>query len=252
MRLRILGSAGAEFPDFRPPAFLIDDSLLLDAGTIGSVLTEEEQWQLRHIFITHTHLDHVRGIPALADNIIIKNLQHLVTIYATEQVVTALRNHLMNDIIWPDFTRLPSAEEPVMRYDIIHPGIPVKVNGYTLTAIEVNHTVPAVGYCLEGNGRRLIYTGDTGPTDEIWQYASGADALIVEVSFPNDQQPLALLTKHLCCSLLEKELAKIPVLPKRILITHPKPQYYGQIRREIEMLGIKQVELLRDGTIYDI
>lgn len=252
MRLRILGSAGAEFPDFRPPAFLIDDTLLLDAGTIGAVLTEDEQWQLRHIFITHTHLDHIRGIPALADNIIIKSLQHLVTIYATEPVISALRNHLMNGVIWPDFTALPSPEDPVLRYDIIQPRCPVRVNGYTLTAIEVNHTVPAVGYCLECDGKRLVYTGDTGPTDEIWKFASNADALIVEVSFPNDQEPLALLTKHLCCSLLEKELAKIPVLPKRILITHPKPQYYGQIRREIERLGIKQVELLRDGTIYDI
>lgn len=252
MRLRILGSAGAEFPDFRPPAFLIDETLLLDAGTIGAVLTEEEQWQLRHIFITHTHLDHIRGIPALADNIIIKSLQHLVTIYATEPVINALRHHIMNGIIWPDFTILPTPEDPVLRYDIIQPRCPVKVNGYTLTAIEVNHTVPAVGYCLESNGKRLVYTGDTGPTDEIWGAASEADALIVEVSFPNDQEPLALLTKHLCCSLLEKELAKIPVLPRRILITHPKPQYYNQIRHEIEALGIKQVELLRDGTIYDI
>jgi len=252
MRLRILGSAGAEFPDFRPPAFLIDDTLLLDAGTIGAVLTEDEQWQLRHIFITHTHLDHIRGIPALADNIIIKSLQHLVTVYATEPVICALRNHLMNGIIWPDFNILPTPEDPVLRYNIITPRCPVQVNGYTLTAIEVNHTVPAVGYCLESEGKRLVYTGDTGPTDEIWEFASGADALIVEVSFPSDQEPLALLTRHLCCSLLEKELAKIPILPKRILITHPKPQYYGQIRREIEQLGIKQVELLRDGTIYDI
>ncbi len=112
--------------------------------------------------------------------------------------------------------------------------------------------MPAVGYCVEKNGVRLVYTGDTGPTDEIWHYASGADALIVEVSFPNNQEPLALLTQHLCCSLLEKELAKISELPKRILITHPKPQYYEQIRNEIAQMGIRQVELLRDGNIYDI
>jgi len=213
MRLRILGSAGAEFPDFRPPAFLIDDTLLLDAGTIGAVLTEDEQWQLRHIFITHTHLDHIRGIPALADNIIIKNLQHLVTIYATEAVISALRNHLMNGIIWPDFTQLPTPEDPVLRYNIIKPCCPVQANGYTLTAIEVNHSVPAVGYCLESEGRRLVYTGDTGPTDEIWEYASGADALIVEVSFPSDKEPLALLTGHLCCSLLKKSLPKSRYCP---------------------------------------
>lgn len=262
MKLRILGSAGAEFPDFRPPAFLIDDSLLLDAGTIGSVLTEEEQWLIKNIFITHAHLDHIRSIPALADNIIVKNLRHLVDVYAPQSVIEALRNHLFNGLIWPDFTCLPSPEEPVLRFNTIDPLTPVTlcdkntvsscVGGYSLTAVPVHHTVPAVGYCVEHSGRRLVYTGDTGPTDAIWSYASGADALIVEVSFPNNQEPLALLTQHLCCSLLEKELAKISELPKRILITHPKPQYYEQIRDEIAQMGIRQVELLRDGTIYDI
>lgn len=258
MKLRILGSAGAELPDFRPPAFLIDDGLLLDAGTIGSVLTEEEQWNIKTIFITHAHLDHIRGIPALADNIIVKNLRHSVDVYATDSVIAALRNHLFNGLIWPDFTLLPTLEEPVLRLHPITPcqalevgnGVPDK--HYTLTAIPVHHTVPAVGYCVDHQGKRLVYTGDTGPTDEIWSYASGADALIVEVSFPNSQESLSLLTQHLCCSLLEKELAKMAVLPKRILITHPKPQYYQQIKDEILQLGIKQVELLRDGTIYDI
>lgn len=258
MKLRILGSAGAELPDFRPPAFLIDDALLLDAGTIGSVLTEEEQWGIKTIFITHAHLDHIRGIPALADNIIVKNLQHSVDVYATDSVIEALRTHLFNGLIWPDFTCLPNADEPVLRLHPIAPcqalevgnGVPDK--RYTLTAIPVHHTVPAVGYCLDHQGKRLVYTGDTGPTEAIWSYASGADALIVEVSFPNSQEALSLLTQHLCCSLLEQELAKMAVLPKRILITHPKPQYYQQIKDEILQLGIKQVELLRDGTIYDI
>jgi ribonuclease BN (tRNA processing enzyme) len=252
MKLRVLGSAGAEFPDFRPPAFLIDETLLLDAGTIGAVLTEEEQGRLRHIFVTHAHLDHIRGIPALADNVIIKSLRHTVLVYAPAQVIDAMRQHLFNGVIWPDFTRLPSPEQPVISYDTVHPGRPLKVNGYTVTPIEVDHTVPAVGYCLESGGKKLVYTGDTGPTEQIWQYASGADALIVEVSFPNDQQSLALLTKHLCSSLLIKELVKIPVMPARILITHPKPQYFNQIKQEIEALGLKNVELLRDGSVYEI
>jgi ribonuclease BN (tRNA processing enzyme) len=97
-----------------------------------------------------------------------------------------------------------------------------------------------------------VYTGDTGPTDEIWQYASGADALIVEVSFPNSMEPLALLTKHLTSELLRAELDKIAELPQRILITHPKPQYYDIIRSEIECLGLKGMELLHDGVQFDI
>jgi ribonuclease BN (tRNA processing enzyme) len=262
MKLRILGSAGAELPGFRPPAFLVDESLLLDAGTIGAVLTEEEQWNIRNIFITHAHLDHIRSIPALADNIIVKNLRHQVDVFAPVSVIDALRTHLFNGLIWPDFTCLPTHEEPVLRFNLIEPFEPVFLgkgsperrcgDGYILTAVPVHHTVPAVGYCVDHGGCRLVYTGDTGPTHEIWSYASGADALIVEVSFPNSQESLALLTQHLCCSLLETELAKMADLPKKILITHPKPQYYQIIKDEIDQLGIKQVELLRDGNYYDI
>lgn len=252
MKLRVLGSAGAEFPDFRPPAFLIDDHLLLDAGTIGSVLTEEEQWKLDHLFITHSHLDHIRAIPALADNIIVKNLRHTVTVHSTQDVVAAMQNHLFNNIIWPDFTVLPTPDNPVITFDTIAAGREYSVSDFSIRAIPVNHTVPAVGYRVRQGSTTLLYTGDTGPTDEIWQYANGIDALIVEVSFPNSMESLALVTKHLTSSLLKAELEKIEILPKRILITHPKPQYVELIRTEVEALGLKQIELLYDGAVFEI
>jgi len=252
MKLRVLGSAGAEFPNFRPPAFMIDEHLLLDAGTIGSVLTEEEQWGLKHIFITHSHLDHIRAITALADNIIIKNLRHLVQVFSIPEVISALREHMFNNVIWPDFSSIPSPERPVISFETINSGADYSVSDYRIRAIPVNHTVPAVGYRVCHGSTTLLYTGDTGPTEEIWQYASGVDVLIVEVSFPNNMEPLALLTKHLTCSLLIAELEKIVRLPNRILITHPKPQYYDIIRSELECLGLNEVELLHDGAVFDI
>jgi ribonuclease BN (tRNA processing enzyme) len=252
MKLRVLGSAGAEFPNFRPPAFLIDDQLLLDAGTIGSVLTEEEQWGIKDVFITHSHLDHIRAIPALADNIIIKNLRHTVRIYSIADVIAAMREHMFNNIIWPDFTVIPSPERPVISFETIETGVEYSVSGYRIRAIPVDHTVPTVGYRVCQGSTTLVYTGDTGPTEEIWKHVSGIDALIVEVSFPNNMEPLALLTKHLTCSLLSVELEKIVRLPKRIFITHPKPQYYDIIRTEIDCLGLKEIELLHDGAIFDI
>jgi ribonuclease BN (tRNA processing enzyme) len=252
MKLRVLGSAGAEFPNFRPPAFLIDDQLLLDAGTIGSVLTEEEQWRLKNIFITHSHLDHIRAIPALADNVIIKNLSHTVNIFSTQDVIDALRQHLFNNVIWPDFTCIPSSDKPVLRYEAITCGREYTIGDYRIQAVQVDHTVPAVGYRVCKGDTTLVYTGDTGPTEEIWHYASGADALIVEVSFPNNMEPLALLTKHLTCSLLSTELEKIESMPARIFVTHPKPQYYDIIRSEIDCLGLKEIELLHDGAIFEL
>lgn len=252
MKLKVLGSAGAELPDFRPPAFLLDDQLLLDAGTIGSVLSEEEQLKIHTIFITHSHLDHIRSIPALADNIIIKNQLRTVSVISSLDVVAALKAHLFNDVIWPDFTKIPSSENSVIKFEIISPYQECLVSDYRIKAIPVNHTVPTVGFYVESGGRRLVYTGDTGPTDEIWSYCSGIDALIVEVSFPDSMEELAQLTKHLTASMLVKELAKIDVLPKRILITHPKPQYYERIRSEVESMGIAGVELLHDGYEYQI
>lgn len=252
MKLRILGSAGAELPDFRPPAFLLDDQLLLDAGTIGSVLSEEEQWKIHTIFITHSHLDHIRSIPALADNIIIRNQPHTVSVQSIGEVIAAMQNHLFNDTIWPDFTKIPTVENPVLKFTTISPYRENNVHGYRITAIPVNHTVPTVGYLVKSGERTLVYTGDTGPTEEIWPHCSGADALIVEVSFPDSMKDLALLTKHLTASMLVEELAKIDVLPKRILITHPKPQYYDIIQSEIKALAIAGVELLRDGSVYEI
>lgn len=252
MKLRVLGSAGAEFPDFRPPAFLIDDHLLLDAGTIAAALTEEEQVRLRHLFITHSHLDHIRGIPALADNIIIRNYQHTVTVYSIKDVVSAMQDHLFNNIIWPDFTVIPTPDNPVISFVTIETDREYAVSDYSVRAIPVSHTVPAVGYRVCQGDTTLLYTGDTGPTEEIWHYANGVDALIVEVSFPNSMESLALLTKHLTCSLLKAELEKITILPKRILVTHPKPQFVDIIRTEIESLGLKEIELLHDGAEFKI
>lgn len=252
MKLRVLGSAGAEFPNFRPPAFLIDGHLLLDAGTVGSVLSEEEQWNLQNILITHSHLDHIRALPALADTVIIRNISHTVRIFSIPEVISAMRDHMFNNVIWPDFTVLPSPERPVISFETIAAGVEYTLSDYRIQAIPVNHTVPAVGYRVCHGSTTLVYTGDTGPTDEIWQYASGADALIVEVSFPNSMEPLALLTKHLTSELLRAELDKIAELPQRILITHPKPQYYDIIRSEIECLGLKGMELLHDGVQFDI
>jgi ribonuclease BN (tRNA processing enzyme) len=251
MKLRVLGSAGAEFPHFHPPGFLLDETLLLDAGTIGAVLAEDEQWAIRHILITHAHLDHIRGIPVLADNILIKNLAHQVKIAGPREVLAALKTHLLNNIIWPDFARLPSPDAPVISYLELEPGQTADINGYAVTACRVNHSVPAVGYIVRRQNKGILYTGDTGPTETIWQQAAGLSALIVEASFPNAMEERALLTGHLTPQLLGKELWKVAQLPPRILVTHPKPQYYDTIRAELEALRIPRLELLRDGNVYE-
>jgi len=252
VKLRVLGCSGAEFPGHSPSAFLIDDSLLLDAGTVGSVLNEEEQWRIRNILVTHPHLDHIRSIPLLADNIVVSGLSQTVEVVSIKEVIAAIGSHLMNGVIWPDFTKIPTAEAPVLRYREIVPEEVFQVGPYTVQACPVNHTVPAVGYRVSKGGTSLIYTGDTGPTQRIWELAEDAAALVVEVSFPSEMEEIALLTGHLTPRLLGTELKKLRTLPQRILITHLKPQYYERIKGELDALGLPGVELLQDGSVYDL
>lgn len=256
MKIHVLGASGAVFPGQRPPAFLVDDSLLLDAGTIGAVLDEQAQWKIRTILVTHAHLDHICSIPFLADNIILRDKKHSVSIMSIPAVLKTLKKNLLNDQIWPDFTRIPTVERAVLRLEPIKPRKPFSLGDYTVTAHNVSHSVPAVGYALtDRKGKRLIYTGDTGPTDAIWaaETQNGeTDALIVEVSFPNRMAGMAELTGHLTAALLKQEIKKMRHTPQSILITHPKPQYRALIERELAALRMPMVRLLKTGETVEI
>jgi len=251
MQLRVLGCSGAESPGHHPSAFLLDGSLLLDAGTIGAVLAPEDQLRIRDILITHPHLDHICGIPLLADNLIIQGFQQGVHLVSTSEVLAAIRAHLLNGVIWPDFTLIPSAADPVLCYGEISLEQEIQVGGFSVKAFGVNHTVPAVGYRIARGGTTLLYTGDTGPTDRIWEMAGDLSALLVEVSFPDDMEAMARMTGHLTPSLLRTELAKLGKRPPRILVTHLKPQFYEKIAAELAAV-LPGVELLQDGGVYDL
>jgi ribonuclease BN (tRNA processing enzyme) len=252
MNLKVLGSAGAEFPDYHPPAYMIDDSLLLDAGTIGSVLHDHEQWNIKSILLSHSHLDHIKGIPFLADNIIISKINNTVRLISTHEILNAVSKHIFNNIVWPDFSAIPSKSNPVIEYVEIQSETEFEIDGYSITAIPVNHSVPAIGYLIRKGETALLYTGDTGPTDKIWQFAEKASALIVEVSFPDEMKDMALLTGHLTPSLLLNELSKIKLIPPLILVTHTKPQYREEIIRELGEIQLSEIKLMCDGDVYNI
>jgi ribonuclease BN (tRNA processing enzyme) len=253
MKLRVLGCSGAEFPGHNPPAFLIDRKILLDGGTIGAQLSESEQWEIKDILITHSHLDHIKGIPFLADNIVIKNKRHSITLFGIKETLTALRENLLNDKLWPDFTKISAAIDPVIKLKNVSVGRAFRIGDYTIKACRVNHTVSAVGYAVKDRtGRVLLYTGDTGPTDEIWHIAPKIDAVIVEVSFPNKMEMLAKKTGHLTSKLLAVELEKMKNFHGRVFVTHPKPQYIDCIKKEIHQIGRWGIEMLKERKVYEI
>jgi ribonuclease BN (tRNA processing enzyme) len=255
MEVSILGSAGSEAPGLNPPAFLIDDFLLLDAGTVSLTLDNIAQCRITHIFLTHAHLDHLKGIPFLVDNLTSMNPACQILVLSGKEVISDIRKHIFNNRIWPDFTAIPDAQNPVLRYEIISTRKPVVIGDYRILATRVNHTVPAYGYLVEhASGASLLYTGDTGPTEAIWKKMHGHNvkALIVGVSFPNELRERALATGHLCPSLLEAEIRKMPSMPERIYISHLKPPFRPQIEAELARIPGVCLELLEEGKTFRI
>ncbi|MFZ5998386.1 MAG: 3',5'-cyclic-nucleotide phosphodiesterase [Nitrospirota bacterium] len=255
MWIKVLGCSGAEFPRHNPPGFLLDGIILFDAGSLTNVLDSRAQSRIKHIFITHAHLDHIRDIPFLADNIIVEKRKQRVNILSIPPVLRTIKKHLLNDSLWPDFTIIPGYENAVLKYYELKEGQHIKVNSYSITPYRVHHSVPAAGYLVEDSSRRrFFYTGDTGPTDATWKKIGDKKlhCLIIEASFPDRLSKLARMTGHLTPRLLREELLKMEQMPENIYITHPKPQHLKTIKAELDRIRISNLRLLKEGETIRI
>ena len=253
MKIRVLGCYGSEFPDYHITTFLINDSLLLDAGTVTSVLTLDEQTQIHNILVTHCHLDHTKDILFLADNVVGKE-NGSIEIISISQVIDNLKIHLLNDKIWPDFTIIPTEKKPTLQFRIIETKKTFLVNGLRVKAVYVNHTVDAVGYIISDEKSSIIYTGDTGPTDELWQEANeltDLKAVIIETSFPDHLHTLAEMSGHLTPLMLKDQLDKLRNRDPSILIFHMKPQYLKELKKDIARLKNPNIIVLKQGDVFE-
>ena len=236
MRLRVLGcSGGIGGRHLRTTSFLVDGDVLIDAGTGVGDLTLAELSQIDHVFVTHSHLDHVGSIPFMVDTVGGMRSRPLI-VHATQPTIEILRNHLFNWSIWPDFAEIPSPQAPFLRYEEIELGKPVTLAGRRFTPIPARHTVPAVGYHLDSGAASLVFTGDTGPNDALWQTVNriaNLKFLIIETAFSNKERQLAEMSRHLCPETLAEELAKLERNPE-IYITHLKPGEIEPTMLEIE------------------
>lgn len=250
MKIKVLGCAGAEMPGHNPPGFLLDDTILLDAGSLTNKISLPAQRKIKDIFITHAHLDHIRSIPFLADNLVTNGGLDRINVMSIAPVIRTIKRDLFNSAVWPDFTIIPDPFNAIISLSEIRVGTPVATGRHTITAYKVRHSVPAVGYLAEDrDGASLFYTGDTGPTPGTWKRLGDRriDCLIIEASFPDSLRDLAIMTGHLTPSLLQLELRTMKRLPGKILITHPKPQYRRKIMAELRALPWKNIRLLREG-----
>lgn len=254
MKLRILGcSGGIGGRHLRTTSLLVDHDILIDAGTGVADLSIAELAVIDHLFLTHTHLDHIASLPLMVDTVGDRRLKPL-TIYGTEAVLSILKNHIFNWAIWPDFSEIPTAEKPFMRYQPIEVGKTVVLNGRRITALPVEHTVPAVGYHLDSGQGSLVFSGDTGPCDLFWRSVNrirNLKHLIIECAFSNREERLAVVSKHLCPSMLAAELQKLET-DCDIYITHLKPGQIELTMEEIEdCLGDFKPKMLQNNQVLE-
>jgi cAMP phosphodiesterase len=245
VKLQVLGCHGGELPSCRTTCFLVDDVLSLDAGALTSSLSLEQLCKVDDILVGHSHFDHVKDLPLMAD-LIIGRRDKPVTIHASRECARALREYMFNNALWPDFTRIPTRKEPVLRIKAFRAGSTFQVGPYTVQSIPVHHPVESCGFVITRGRTSLAMSGDTGPTDKLWKVLNQTPtlkALLVETSFPNALQQLADVSGHLTPQTLRSELDKFERNGSSVLVYHLKPAFIQPLKRELAELPVEVLEL---------
>lgn len=261
MQIKILGCSGGIGGSLRTTSMLVDDDILIDAGTGVGDLSMEELLTIEHIFVTHSHLDHIAFIPLLLDTVMGIRTEPVI-VHATQETLETLREHIFNWKIWPDFNAIPNSTKPFLRYSEVKLNETTNIKGRNFTPLPANHVVPAVGYQVDSGKNSLVFTGDTTVCDELWRKVREIDNLkyiIIETAFSNSEYELAALSKHLCPTTLVAELAKLKTKltqnskPVEVYITHLKPGEGEMIMQEITAYGLKPPpHALKNHQIFNL
>lgn len=255
MRIRILGCSGGIGAGSRTSAMLVDDDVLIDAGTGIGDLALADLKAIRHVFLTHAHLDHVAGLPMLVDLLFDPEFDVPLTVYARDETLQAIQTHLFNDVIWPDFGRLPSVERPILQFQQCHPGDTIRIGHRDFHAVDVAHSVPSLGYTVQNSGGVFALSGDTKANETLWPVLNACDdlrVLVIEVSFPNEMESLATEAGHYCPKTMTRDLERLQHSPE-IWLTGMKPGEEGRIYEQvIDAAPDKNIQMLSRGTVLTV
>lgn len=257
MKIRVLGCSGGIGKGVATTAFLVDDDMLIDAGTGVCDLSLDEMRRIRHIFITHSHLDHIASIPLLADTLFDDLIDNPLTVYARTETLSALKQHIFNWTIWPDFTTLPDKARPVLRFVQMQPSEVVETGGRSVEMIAVNHSIAGAGYRIESHGRSFAFSGDTTTNETLWPALNrhrSLDLLFVESAFSDKDIELAQKAFHYCPALLARDLPALQLETRpRVCVSHLKP---GEEKLIIEQcraaLPDWDLQALQNGDVFDL
>ncbi len=260
MSLRVLGCSGAIAAGCRTTAFLLDDRVLVDAGTGLGDLPLEALSRIDHVLLSHSHLDHILGVPLLADATL-RQRRALglgpIVVHALPATLQALQAHVLNDVIWPDFTRLPSAEQAALQLSPLSIGQTLSLDGRQIRVLPAAHTVPACGFAMRARDAEhwTVYTGDTGPNPALWESlrALPLAQLIIEVAFGDDEAALAARAGHHCPESLAAELLHCTPGAFPIWLTHLKPGEHEAIAAQLAArLPAHRARLLSAGQTLSL
>jgi 3',5'-cyclic-nucleotide phosphodiesterase len=241
VELYVVGCHGGETPKHRASAFLLDETLAIDAGAVTRGLDLTAQAKLDACLVSHAHLDHVRDLATLADNRCQMGCAPLL-VAGTRSTIESLRRHFFNGVLWPDFTRIPSGDGRgnTIEFKELALEAPTDVAGRIVRAVAVSHTIDCAGFVIETGGAAIAYSGDTGPTDRLWQVLAATPslkAMLVEVSFPDREAALAQVSGHYTPATLAADLSKFPAAPNiPTLLYHIKPFFQREVEEECARL----------------
>jgi ribonuclease BN (tRNA processing enzyme) len=242
MRVRVLGCSGAIAKDCRTTSFLIDGDVLVDAGTGVGDLSLQEMRAVRHVLLTHSHLDHIAALPLMVDAVA-SQLTAPIRVYALPGTIAALKTHVFNNVIWPDFSRIPSPQAPFVSFHEIQVGQTLELDGKHIEVLPAVHTVPACGYAVATERGSWVFTGDTERNPAFWHRINQMKvaALVIETAFSNRERDLAKRSLHLSPHALAEELDCIEKGRQfPIFITHTKPAETELIMTEIQCFDQEQ------------
>lgn len=232
-------------------SYLIDETLAIDAGSIGFYGTADEQARIKHVLISHSHLDHIASLPILVENAY-EGRRDCITIHGSREVLDCLRADVFNDRLWPDFERLSPPGAPLLKFQELEPLRTIELEGHRITPVPVDHLVPTLGFIIENRDAAIAIISDTGPTEVIWRRANATPflkAVFLEAAFPNAMVDLATASRHICPDQFAREVAKLD-RPTTIIAVHIKSRFRAEIIRELEALGLPDLQIGQFGRAY--
>jgi len=228
-------------------SFLVNNVIAIDAGSIGFYSSPQDQEKIRHIFLTHTHMDHIASLPIFIENVFTGRPDPVI-VYGSTPVLEGIQSDIFNNRVWPDFIEL--SKNPVSRFmdtKLLEPGQTITVEGISITPISINHVVPTVAFILDDGKHSVGYISDTAETDEIWEHLNkktNLKAVFLEVTFPNNLQWLADVSKHLTANTFKNELKKLKK-DVSVYAVHIKGRFREQVIQEVLDLGLPNVQIMK-------